>query len=106
MFQCATTEPTIVDDPNSLTAFFKKLIFLNAAELIAILSAPAFKALLMSFKLRIPPPTVIGTNISLDAVLIIFNNELSNLIRLRRLEPQYNHFLKTLQPFDRQALHL
>ena len=63
----------IVLEPKNLTASFKNFGFSVIKEFNATLSAPAFKHLSISFKLLIPPPRVIGQNISFVISLIISN---------------------------------
>ncbi len=48
--------------PNFIAASLSKFLFLIAAELTAILSAPHESILRKSSKVRMPPPTVRGKN--------------------------------------------
>ena len=60
--------------PKVFTASFIKFGFSVAYEFIATLSAPEIKHLSISFIDRIPPPTVIGQNISFVDFSIISNS--------------------------------
>ena len=55
---------TIVEAPNIFEASSINFGFSSAAELIATLSAPEFRAFSISLIFLMPPPNVIGTKTS------------------------------------------